>query len=243
MTPTAAPHILARAHSALAEIGAALLSSEDVAAGLGMGPVPWGRFGAHWDDLSPDPYAEELGTRRLRRYGHLTMRAADGSTRTVRHGEFVQPERSNPLYVDRQRHFQPLTTAFSGDPVLTRLLSFLGAVAEVLDPAPHWDVKVHPFRVSAAGGAGQPTPEGLHRDGVTLVSTLLVGRSNAQGGRSVVVGDDGHPVVSATLRQPGTLLLGDDRRTRHSVSPVRPDDPGLPATRDVLVVTFAPRGS
>jgi hypothetical protein len=36
------------------------------------------------------------------------------------------------------------------------------------------------------------------------------------------------------------MLLGDDRRTLHGVSPIRPLDPTRPARRDVLVITFAP---
>jgi hypothetical protein len=35
------------------------------------------------------------------------------------------------------------------------------------------------------------------------------------------------------------LLLGDDRRTLHGVSPIRPISGSRPAQRDVLVITFA----
>ncbi len=97
-----------------------------------------------------------------------------------------------------------------------------------LEPAAHRDF-VQP-----------PTPEGVHRDGVTLVGSLLIGVDNAAGGESSVVGPDGERLVTTTLREPGTFLLGDDRCTWHGVSPIRPVDPGKPARRDVLVVTFAP---
>lgn len=79
-----------------------------------------------------------------------------------------------------------------------------------------------------------------HRDGVTLVSSLLVGRQNAAGGASSVFDSNGRRLLRSTLGRPGALLLGDDRRTLHSVSPVRPVDRNRPAYRDVLVVTFAP---
>ena len=42
-----------------------------------------------------------------------------------------------------------------------------------------------------------------------------------------------------TLAEPGTLLLGDDRRTLHAVSPIRPINGSRPAQRDVLEITFA----
>lgn len=103
-----------------------------------------------------------------------------------------------------------------------------------------WNVKVHPFRVRCAADTdGHPTPEGMHRDGVTLVSSLLVGRRNATGGESLVRDSDGRTLLSTTLAEPGTLMLGDDRRTLHGVSPIRPIDGSGSAQRDVLVVTFA----
>jgi hypothetical protein len=103
-------------------------------------------------------------------------------------------------------------------------------------------VKVRPFRSqSSANGSGRPTPEGMHRDGVTLVSSLLIGRRNALGGESVVCDPSGRQLLRTTLAEPGTLLLGDDRRTLHGVSPISPIDGSGPAQRDVLVITFAPR--
>ena len=78
---------------------------------------------------------------------------------------------------------------------------------------------------------------------VTLVASLLIGRDNATGGESTIVDMTGATLLVATLREPGTLLLGDDRRTLHGVSPIRPIDPTEAARRDVLVITFAPRSA
>jgi hypothetical protein len=82
----------------------------------------------------------------------------------------------------------------------------------------------------------------MHRDGVTLVTSLLVGRRNAVGGESTVTDMAGRQLLKTTLQEPGTLLFGDDRRTLHGVSAIRPRDPSQSAQRDVLVVTFAPSG-
>lgn len=234
--PTAYVDTAARS---LRTAGAYLMPPAELAEPLGV--TDWRQFGAHWDDLAADPYAAELGTTRLRRYGHFAYSCADGSVEPVTHDAFVQPEASNPLYLDRARHFEPLTPAFVDDPVLHRLLAVLGRLAAVLDSVERWSVKVTPFRVLAsADDTGQPTPEGLHRDGVTLVTSLLVARDNAVGGQSSVVSASGRVVLTTTLREPGTLLIGDDRRTRHGVSPIRPRNPRRTARRDVLVVTFAP---
>lgn len=225
----------------LTGIGAALVQPAVLNACLGIDDSAWAPFAAHWEDLAADPYAAELGTRRLRRYGHFLFSPADGAFTPATHSAFVQPENSNPLYVGTDRHFQPLTDAFAKDPLLERILVLLGGLATALDDRSEWSAKVTPFRVLATGeGEGQPTPEGMHRDGVTLVTSLLIGRRNAVGGESTVTDMAGGKILAITLQEPGTLLVGDDRRTLHGVSPIRPRDPSRPAQRDVLVITFAP---
>jgi hypothetical protein len=227
--------------SLLATRPACALSSAELFSYIGADDTAWDRFCSHWDQLATDRYAAEHGTTRLRRYGHFAVTAADGSARLLPHDTFVQPEDSNPLYLHRDRHFEPLTRQFAADPLLYRLFALLARVATALDDAVEWSVKVTPFRVLAAGDdTGNPTPEGAHRDGVTLVTSLLIGRDNAVGGESTVYDRDGVPLLKTTLAEPGTMLLGDDRATLHGVSPIQPLDPAKPARRDVLVITFAP---
>ncbi|WP_236239505.1 2OG-Fe dioxygenase family protein [Streptomyces sp. CC228A] len=201
----------------------------------------WDGFAAHWDELRPDPYAAEGGTRRLRRYGRFSLEPGTGELVPRPHDGFLQPERSNALYADTDRHFAPLTGDFTADPVFRAVVRLLDEVAGCLDGPAEWTVHVHPFRVVADGGSdGRPTPEGRHRDGVTLVSSLLVSRRNAAGGESAVFRPDGTELLTATLAEPGTLLLGDDRCVLHEVSAVHPVDGTAPAYRDVLVTTLTP---
>ncbi|MEU3254202.1 2OG-Fe dioxygenase family protein [Streptomyces sp. NPDC006997] len=232
-----------RARRALASSAVCLLTAAEVSAYVGTDAAGWADFARHWEELAPDPYAAERGTRRARRYGRFRLADGTGDLTPLPHRPFAQPQASNPLYVTVDRHFAPLTGAFAVDPVLRGLLRLLGGAAAGLADTGAWEAQVHPFRVLAeAGGGGEPTPEGLHHDGVTLVSALLVDRHNATGGRTCVVGTDGEPLLETTLSEPGTLLLGDDRRTVHGVSPVRPLDEGAPAWRDVLVATLIPAG-
>ena len=227
----------------LTQVGTYLMSPDELNACLGIEPSAWPRFAGHWEELAVDSYAAELGTRRLRRYGHFLFSPASGEFKPMPHDAFVQPEDSNPLYVTTDRHFEPLTDAFAKDPLLEKILKLLGPLATALDDKPEWSAKVTPFRVLAsADDAGQPTPEGMHRDGVTLVTSLLIGRHNALAGESTVTDMDGRRLLATTLCEPGTLLLGDDRRTLHGVSAIRPRDPAQRAQRDVLVITFAPSG-
>lgn len=236
-----ADHAVDDARKALVSGGAHVMPAAATTSCLGVAEGAWDRFRTHWDKLSTDSYAADLGVRRLRRYGQFSLSPATEQMRLLPPASFVQPEDSNPLYVGVERTFEPLTDSFVADPLFRAVLALLRRVATALDDPAVWNAKVHPFRVVASAEAdGLPTPEGRHRDGVTLVSSLLVGRQNAAGGESSVFDPDGRLLLTTTLSEPGALLLGDDRRTLHSVSPVRPVDRSRPAYRDVLVVTLTP---
>lgn len=227
------------ARSCLTHSAVCLMSPASVRAQMGADDTAWARFAAHWDDLGEDRYAAEQGTRRLRRYGQFSLTPDTGELVQLSHTPFVQPKDTNPLYETVDRHFEPLTDAFVADPLLRPLFTLLGQAAAALDDAGRWIVKVHPFRVVAtADDVGDPTPEGRHKDGVTLVSSLLVNRDNATGGQSSVYTLDGRELLSTTLYRPGSLLLSDDRDSLHCVSPIRPMDRSRPAYRDVLVTTL-----
>jgi hypothetical protein len=236
-----AGHPAEKARRALVSGGAHFMPAAVTTPCLGVEEGAWDRFRPHWDRLSADRYAAAQGVRRLRRYGRFSLTTATDQIRLLPEASFVQPEDSNPLYLGVERTFEPLTDSFVVDPVFRAVLRLLKLMAMALDDPAVWTAYVHLFRVVASAEVdGLPTPEGRHRDGVTLVSSLLVGRENAAGGESSVFDPCGRLLLTTTLSKPGDLLLGDDRRTLHSVSPVRPVDRDRPASRDVLVVTFTP---
>lgn len=215
---------VAAAAQQLTSTGVSLMPSFDLTRSLGASREVWIRFARHWEHLAPDPYAAPLG-QRLRRHGQYWFR--DGVAQRMPSGN---------------HGFEPLTDAFAGDSLLHGLMKLLGRMAAALGDVAEWNVKVQPWRIRcSADDDGRPTAEDMHRDGVTLVSSLLVGRRNAIGGESSVCDLSGRRLLTATSAEPGTLVLGDDRRTKHSVSPVRPIDSSGPAQHDVLMITFASR--
>lgn len=179
----------------------------------------------------------------MHRYGRYLV--LDGVAHRLPTTTFARPEESNPPYISpytsRDRDFEPLTDAFAEDPLLHDVINLLTRMAAALDDVAEWNVKVHPFRIRSAadGGGHRGHPEDPHRDGVTLVSSLLIGRRNAVGGECSVCGSTGRRLLTTTLAEPGALLLSDDRRTLHAVSPIRPRSDSRAAQRDVLVITFA----
>jgi hypothetical protein len=214
---------VAAAAQLLATTGVALMPSSDVTRSLGVGREAWTRFARHWRRLAPDPDAAEPGVRRSGRYGQYLV--LDGVAYRLPPGD---------------REVEPLTDAFVDDPLLHNVIELLAQMAASLDDVAEWNVKVHQFRLrSSVDDERRPTPEGPHRDGVTLVSSLLIRRRNATGGESSVCDLTGRRLLTTSLAEPGTLLLGDDRRTLHAVSPIRPTNGSRPAQRDVLEITFA----
>jgi len=133
-----------------------------------------------------------------------------------------------------------LTDAVADGHSLRRILRFCRDCFGSLAPAtPRWRVEVHQFRIEArADEAGEPTPEGIHRDGVDFVLVLLVDRVNIERGTTTIHAPDGRELGQFTLTHAFDAALVDDHRVFHGVTSVVPQDPRQPAHRDVLVVTF-----
>lgn len=198
----------------------------------------WPAFADSWNDLAPDTYLAASGRHRRRR--HATFSAdADGIRREAHQAHF-QSLRYNPLQGDIQRWFEPVEPAIADGASLRRVLGFCRDCFGALAPATRrWHVEVHQFRIEArADEAGEPTPEGVHRDGVDYVLVLLIDRANIERGTTTIHAPDGRELGSFTLAHAFDAALVDDHRVFHGVTPVTPLDPQQPSHRDVLVVTF-----
>src|SRR5439155_5043807 len=146
----------------------------------------------------------------------------------------------NPLFGGIERWFEPVLPEIAAGPTLTTILGFCRTLFDGLAASSAgWRIETHQFRIEArAEQRGQPTPEGVHRDGVDFVLVLLVARQNIASGTTTVYSVDRQPLGSFTLTEPFDAVLVDDTRVCHGVTPVSPLDPARPASRDVLVVTF-----
>ena len=173
------------------------------------------------------------GRYRKRRHGAYAVSAAGVERKP--HQPHYQSRDYNSLNGGVERWFAPVTDS----PALFAVIRTCHELFDVLSPMPSWHVEVHQFRIEARPGAdGKPTPEGMHRDGVDWVLVLMVGRENIAEGTTTIHALDHTLLGSFTLRAPMDAALVDDNRVFHGVTPVRAEDPGRPAHRDVLVVTF-----
>ena len=204
------------------------------------GPLTdWGDFVASWDTLDLDTYMADGGRYRRRRHAVFAA-TTDGAIRREPHQAHYQTVNYNALNGGIARWFSPVTDAIGDAASLTTILRFCHGLFGRLAPAVRaWHVETHQFRIEARPGeAGQPTPEGLHRDGVDYVLVLLIGRRNIASGTTTIHDLDRRLLGSFTLTHPFDAALVDDARVYHGVTAVEPVDRALPAHRAVLVVTF-----
>ena len=197
----------------------------------------WDGFARTWDDLGLDTYMADGGRYRKRRHAAFLV-SRTGIQRKPDQPHY-QSRDYNALNGGIARWFDPITPAAAGSAAFGAILHTCAALFNGLTPAPAWHVEAHQFRIEARPGqAGQPTPEGMHQDGVDWVLVLMVGRVNIASGATSIHGLDRALLGSFTLEAPMDAALVDDHRVFHGVTPVQPLDPEQPAHRDVLVVTF-----
>jgi hypothetical protein len=199
----------------------------------------WTAFAASWNDLAPDTYLALRGRHRRRRHATYSV-AASGEVRRESHQPHFQSLQHNALQGDIQRWFRPIRPAIADGASARAILDFCRQLFGAMAPTTqHWHVELHQFRIEAhVGEPGEPTPEGVHRDGVDFVLVLMIDRANIESGTTTIHAHDGALLGSFTLTRALDAALVDDARVCHGVTAVTPIDPLQPAHRDVLVVTF-----
>jgi hypothetical protein len=220
--------------SALRRTGIAHLTAADTAALLGTpAPMAGSDFAAGWDDLGEDRFMADGGRYRLRRHAVFAME--QGSVRRLGHQPHFQDRRHNRLNGGVSRWFEPIV---QGEAVLARILTRLSLLLGTPGTTGRYFAEAHQIRINATDTqAGQPTPEGRHRDGVDWVFMMLVRRENIIGGTTEISTPDGVPTEHVLLSEPGEALILDDRRLQHCVSAIMPGCMTAPAFRDMLVMT------
>lgn len=199
----------------------------------------WPAVAESWQRLELDAHMADGGRYRRRRHAVFAL-ARGGEPEQQPNQPHWQSLDYNPLNGGIERWFAPVEDAVAGSASLATVLRCCAAVFGALAPeVARWKLELHQFRIEAGVDMpGQPTPEGVHRDGVDYVLVLLVRRDNIAEGTTTIHAPDGRDLGSFTLTDPFDAVLLDDARVFHGVTPVQALDPAKPAHRDVLVVTF-----
>ncbi|MDF1836590.1 MAG: 2OG-Fe dioxygenase family protein [Planctomycetota bacterium] len=203
------------------------------------GLTDWSDFAAGWNDLPEDTFMADGGRYRQRRHAAFSFSSAGEWRRKPAQPHYQSRDR-NPLNGGIERWFGMLSDATEQSPTLAAVFSVCLSVLKKSRPeVPEWHVETHQFRILAGPGSeGQPTPEGMHRDGVDFVLVLLIRRQNVVSGTTSIADAKRKTLDAFTLTEPMDAALVDDRHVYHGVTPITPERPGQPAYRDVLVVTW-----
>lgn len=201
----------------------------------------WDDFAASWERLGVDLYMADGGRYRRRRYA--TFALTNSAITRKRHQPHYQSRDYNTLNGGIERWFDPIEDGIAHHPVMHALLALARRLATDFTPPASrpdvWHTEVHQFRIEAqATEAGQPTPEGLHRDGVDWVLVVMIRRENVASGDTTIHDLQGNEVGSFTLAEPLDSAFVDDNHVFHGVTPIHPVNPAEPAFRDVLVITL-----
>jgi hypothetical protein len=261
----------AAVHDAIERQGFAFVHSDEMADLLSSAGKlsDWNEFAASWNDLALDTCMADGGRYRRRRHAAYGTEA-DGPVLRKPHQPHYQSRDYNALNGGVERWFEPVVASVGGGETLGTILDCTRRFFESLTPGPgsatasafaaapadspkprrrrsgarrRWHVEVHQFRIEAREGQpGQPSPEGIHRDGVDYVLVLLINRVNVRSATTTVHALDGRTLGSFTLSAPLDAAFLDDRRVAHGVTAVEPLDEAQSAYRDVLVVTWAEEG-
>ena len=192
-----------------------------------------------WNRLEEDRYMADGGKYRKRRHAVYAIQSAAEPARLMPYQPHYQTVDYNPLNGGVARYFAPILEDLHHSATLAALLEFGRQVFGQISGNQQWQIELHQFRIEARDGqAGKPTPEGVHRDGVDFVIVVMIERVNIESGATTIFDLDNRLVGEFTLRETFDMVLVNDRRVYHGVTPITRLEDGREAYRDVLVITF-----
>ena len=197
-----------------------------------------------WNRLEHDQYMADGGRYRKRRHATYAIDQVGETARLMPYQPHYQTVDYNPLNGGVARYFAPILDDLHHSVTLAALLEFGDSVFSQISGNHQWHIELHQFRIEARDGKlGKPTPEGVHRDGVDFVLVVMIKRVNIDSGATTIHDLDNRLIGEFTLREPFDMVLVNDRKLYHGVTPITQLDADAEAFRDVLVITFKQKNS
>ena len=199
------------------------------------------QFVADWPELEADTYLKKGSNFRFRRFNYFYFVPDGTGVKPFPAMPYYQSSDYNQYAGDVQRHFHPFTDEAKHNPFLHALIQFNFAQLPLADDKRNgpWKVESHQIRVVAkANEAGEPTPEGMHQDGVDFVFIYVIGCHNIKGGESIINDTDGKGLYRHTLNNPFDAIVVRDPDVFHGATSIVPEDPAKDGFRDILLIGF-----
>ncbi|WP_019508010.1 2OG-Fe dioxygenase family protein [Pleurocapsa sp. PCC 7319] len=195
------------------------------------------RLDDSFNNLPADPYiAENYRFRRLSSFNIVNNQLVK-----LPHSPLFQSKKYNPLVGDVVRDYAELEQNLVELPdfqtIVREFFEFCQLCSDVNQIKAN-EISVHQIRtVANPQEVGYPAPEGIHRDGVTLVGIFSVSRHKIEGAAtSLYKSKDQDPVFNKILN-PGEFVIFSDRQLFHFTSVIKATTAEV-GTRDVFVLTY-----
>ena len=197
-------------------------------------------FQADFDHLPADKYLQAGANFRYRRFNFFYFHPAKDELLLMPYRPFFQAAEDNAYAGGIERAFAPLRKSTTQNPFLHELLKFsFWQTPDAADEAKlqdTWEFEVHQVRViSSSEEQGEPSPEGMHRDGGESGFVYLFNRENAKGAISSVYDNNRQLLAEKQLEKPMDAQMFLDPQVMHNVTALEPKDPSKKAVRDVFV--------
>ena len=192
-----------------------------------------------WNTLEEDQYMADGGRYRKRRHAVYKATQQAPKPRLMPYQPHYQTESYNQLNGGIERHFAPILSDLIESPALTALLDFGRQLFSRMIGTSQWHIELHQFRIEARDGQkGNPTPEGVHRDGVDFVIVVMINRVNIESGATTIYNLDNQLIGEFTLLETFDMAIVDDNKAYHGVTAIEQLEDNQEAYRDVLVITY-----
>ena len=203
----------------------------------------WLSLTIDYADLPADEYLPGGARYRYRRFGRYRFSPTTGELARLPHQDYFQSADINRVTGGIIRKFAPSLDTTLDNEFLRELIRFDFAQFpfESVRYQDDWEVHAHLIRVTAdMSGHGQPTPEGIHRDGAAFVTVHLAELVNSQGGEVSIFDDDRQLLTTFRLEEALDSYLFNDAILWHAVEPIRPVASAHGAVRSILTFDFHP---
>ncbi len=182
-------------------------------------------------------------TYRRRCFGKFIVDIANKTIDFVKDNVFFQSYEINSYAGGIERKLPKISDAISSNVILHRIINnTLNAFLIYKNKESKvWDVFVHQFRIESKKGIqGNPTPEGIHKDGHTFISMHMISRHNIEGGTSYIYDENRKKIKEIVLKGILESILLDDMEMYHSASAISSinDEVGF---RDLMVIDYKER--
>lgn len=202
----------------------------------------WEALLEDYQSLPRDNYLPDKGLYRFRRYDRFYYLPSTSEVHLLPHEDYFQATDINQVTGGMVRQFEPMLKNSTQNTFLHDLIRFDFAqfpLANSEMAQDTWQVDVHQVLVTAdVGSRGEPTPEGIHRDGAAFVTVHLAVLENAVGGEASVYDDDKNHLASFQLETVLDSYLFNDAILWHGVTPIRSADGEHPAKRGILTFDY-----